>query len=316
MFRSTLARFASLGLSAPFLLVPAVTAQTPARPHITGVAHIAIYAHDYQKSRAFYGQFLGFEEPYDLKNADGTPSMTFYKINERQYIELFPERKPDTDRLNHISLETDDIDALRVYLRSKGIKVPDEVKKGRIGNYNFNITDPEGHTVEMVQYAKDGWTVREKGKHLPSTRISQHMMHVGIIVSNLDAETKFYTDILGFKETWRGSKSGTVLSWTNLKVPDGQDYIEMMLYKEPPPETQRGTAHHLALEVSDIEASVAELKSRAYFTLYAKPIEVRTGTNRKRQANLFDPDGTRSELMEPKTIDGKPAPSSNAPWPE
>jgi catechol 2,3-dioxygenase-like lactoylglutathione lyase family enzyme len=102
MSRST---FLTLALFCSALLA----AQTPPRPPITGVAHIAVFAHDYEKSRAFYGKFLGFEEPYDLKNADGSPSMTFFKINERQYIELFPERKPDTDRLSHISLETDDI---------------------------------------------------------------------------------------------------------------------------------------------------------------------------------------------------------------
>jgi hypothetical protein len=40
------------------------------------------------------------------------------------------------------------------------------------------------------------------------------------------------------------------------------------------------------------------------------------GINRKRQANLFDPDGTRTEIMEPNTIDGKPTPSSTAPAPQ
>jgi len=45
-------------------------------------------------------------------------------------------------------------------------------------------------------------------------------------------------------------------------------------------------------------------------------MEIRTGVNRKRQLNLFDPDGTRVELMEPKTIDGAPAPSSTAPPPK
>jgi len=39
------------------------------------------------------------------------------------------------------------------------------------------------------------------------------------------------------------------------------------------------------------------------------------GTNRKRQLNLFDPDGTRVELMEPGTVDGQPVPSSTAPPP-
>jgi hypothetical protein len=47
-------------LSGSLLFVHSLSAQTPQRPHITGISHFAIYAHDYEKSRAFYGQFLGF----------------------------------------------------------------------------------------------------------------------------------------------------------------------------------------------------------------------------------------------------------------
>ena len=43
-----------------------------------------------------------------------------------------------------------------------------------------------------------------------------------------------------------------------------------------------------------------------------KALEIRTGVNRKRQCNLYDPDGTRIELMEPFTIDRKPTPSATA----
>jgi catechol 2,3-dioxygenase-like lactoylglutathione lyase family enzyme len=298
-------------LLAPSLLL----AQDAARPRILGVAHIAIYAADYEKSRAFYRDFLGFEEPYSLANPDGTPSLTFFKINDRQYIELFPETAPHTDRLNHISIETGNAEAMRVYLASRGVTVPKQVSKGRIGNSNFNIKDPEGHTVEIVQYEPDGWTVRERGRHMPETRVSKRMMHVGIIVTDLDPEMKFYTDILGFREFWRGSSSGAQLSWVNLKVPDGEDYIELMLYKDAPPPEGRGAAHHLCLEVSDVAASVAALEAKPYRKLYQRTIEPRVGVNRKRQANLFDPDGTRTELMEPVTVDGKPAPSSQAPPP-
>ena len=56
-----------------------LTAQTPQRPHIIGISHIALLAHDYEKSRAFYGEFLGFQEPYGLKNPDGSVIMTFFK---------------------------------------------------------------------------------------------------------------------------------------------------------------------------------------------------------------------------------------------
>jgi lactoylglutathione lyase len=73
--------------------------------------------------------------------------------------------------------------------------------------------------------------------------------------------------------------------------------------------------HHLCLEVPDIEKARATLESRAAKVGYTRPLEVRTGVNRKRQLNVYDPDGTRVELMEPTTIDGKPTPPSTAPAP-
>ena len=266
---------------------------------------------------AYYRDFLGFQEPYSLKNPDGTPSMTFFKINERQYIELFPEKQGGSDRLNHLSFETNDIEALRLYLGSRGVKVPARAQRARIGNLSFNIADPEGHTLEMVQYMPDGWTARERGKFLGDNRISKHLMHVGIIVTRLEPELRFYEDVLGFQETWRGSHSGTVLSWVNVKVPDGDDYVEFMLFKDAPSATQRGGAHHIALEAPDINAAVSTLEaSRYYRESYKRRIDIHTGVNRKRQANLYDPDGTRTELMEPRTIDGKPALASTAPPPQ
>jgi lactoylglutathione lyase len=58
------------------------------------------------------------------------------------------------------------------------------------------------------------------------------------------------------------------------------------------------------------------LQARAARGAYDKEIKIQVGVNRKRQINLYDPDGTRVELMEPVTIDGKPAPSSTAPPPK
>ena len=76
-----------------------------------------------------------------------------------------------------------------------------------------------------------------------------------------------------------------------------------------------GTLHHLCLEVPDISAAKATLEARPARKDYTRGLDVRTGVNRKRQLNLFDPDGTRVELMEPKTVDGVPTPSSTAPPP-
>jgi catechol 2,3-dioxygenase-like lactoylglutathione lyase family enzyme len=300
-------------LIALLALTPLLLAQEPKRPRVLGVAHIALFVSDIEKSRAFYKDFLGFGEPFKLDKPDGSLSLTFIKVTDRQYIELFPGLQPGADRLNHISIQTDDADAMRAYLGSRGVKVPATVPKGRIKNSNFNVKDPDGHTVEIVQYEPDGWSLREKGKFMTGARISERMLHLGILVGDLSASRKFYGDILGFHEIWRGSRDGAVLSWTNMQVPDGEDYIEFMLYKDLPDPDKRGTAHHICLMTPDIAAAKAKLETRS--GLYSKPMEIRTGTNRRRQMNLYDPDGTRVELMEPVTVDGKATPSSNAPPP-
>jgi lactoylglutathione lyase len=134
-------------------------------------------------------------------------------------------------------------------------------------------------------------------------------------VGNLPAADHFYREVLGLTEIWRGSRSGTELSWVNLRVPDGQDYIELMLYGTLPPPSARGSQHHICLEVTGIEEAKARLFERRQAASYSGPFEIRVGTNRKRQLNLFDPDGTRVELMEPRTVDGQPVPSSTAPPP-
>ncbi|HYI97244.1 MAG TPA: VOC family protein [Bryobacteraceae bacterium] len=298
------------------VLAAFVFGQETKRPKITGVAHVAYYVKDVDKSRTFYKDFLGYDEPFLLKNADGSLSLTFIKINDRQYIELFPEREPNSDRLNHISIETDDAEAMRRYLATRGVKVPDKAGKGRIGNANFNVKDPDGHTVEIVQYMPDGWSKRDAGKFMPSTRISDRMMHTGIIVNELTPAMQFYTGILGFEDIWRGSRDGKVLNWVNVKPAETIDYVELMLHDPVPEPTKRGSAHHICLVVPDLDKAAAILKERAAKTGYDKPMEIRTGINRKRQLNLFDPDGTRVELMEPHTIDGKPTPSATAPPPK
>lgn len=293
------------------LLAAVAQAQEPKRPRITGVAHVAFFTSDLYKTRAFYKSVLGYEEPYDLKNPDGSLNMSFIKINERQYVELSKEIAPDTDRLNHVSIETDDIAAMRNYLAAKGIKVPAAPGKVRIGNLAFNVKDPDGHTLEFVQYMPGSLTVKAAGKFLGPKRVSDRMAHFGIIVGNVEASMKFYKDILGFTETWRGARSPERLDWINMRVPDGEDYIEFMLYSELPEPTKRGSQHHICLFVPDINAALKVIQERPY----TRPLEVRTGVNRKRQLNLFDQDGSRIELMEPVTIDGKPTPSSKAPPP-
>lgn len=300
----------------------AVFAQTAVeRPKVLGVAHMAVYVKDLAKTRQFYKEFLGFGEPFTLPKADGTGvRIAFVKVNDDQYIEIFTEPDRGEGQLNHISFSTDNADRMYAYLKSKGVAVVGDrgsVPKGMTGNKNFNVKDPDGHIVEMVEYQPDSWTAREKGKHMPVTRISEQILHVGVLSGELEDSVKFYGGILGFREFWRGSSTPTTLSWVNVRPAEAESYLELMLYDKLPAPDNRGTQHHVCLVVPDAEKALAELERRSARGLYpnGRPMAIRTGINRKRQINLYDPDGTRIELMEPNTVDGQPAANSTAPAP-
>jgi len=277
------------------LLAPA----SPPRPRILGISHVGLKVSDVAAARAFYEGFLGLRE---------------LRVSGRQYVELRPGLAPEEDRLDHIALEADDVEGLRRYLASRGVAVPDQVERDN-GGGRFRAHDPDGHAVEFVQVSSAGRRELERTELAGVARVSDHVLHVGIIVGDVPAALRFYGDVLGFSETWRGSRSGTELSWINMKVPDGGEYVEFMLYGERPAPNARGTQHHICLEVADLARAQAWLEARPNRASYARPLEPRVGTNRKRQLNLYDPDGTRVELMEPGTVDGEPAPSSTAPPP-
>jgi lactoylglutathione lyase len=98
-------------------------------------------------------------------------------------------------------------------------------------------------------------------------------------------------------------------------VPDGNDYLELMLYEQLPDEDKRLTAHHICLEVPSVPRAEGLLRDRD-LPVPCKPItSIRIGINGKRQLNCFDPDGTRVELMEPQPAEGQPVAPSPAPPP-
>ena len=275
---------------------------SPQRPPIVGVAHIGLRTDDITAARKFYGGVLGFQEPFSLDRLpeDGTGLLlTYFKVNDHQYIEVFPELKdPKQDRLSHISFETTDIDALYAYLKSRGVKVPDKLEPMQDGNRGFNVIDPDGHDVEFIQYLPGSLHSLNFGKFLPSTRVSERMIHVGVVVKDRAAADRFYKEILGFQDTWHGGMKDNTTDWVDMRVPEGTDWLEYMLNVENPDPRELGVMHHLALGVPGVNASYQQLLKNN-FKFDEKP---QIGRDGKWQLNLYDPNFTRVELMEPKPV--------------
>jgi catechol 2,3-dioxygenase-like lactoylglutathione lyase family enzyme len=272
-----------------------------ARPKILGIAHIGVRTDDLAAARKFYGNFLGYQEPftYDRPASEGGGLLcTYFKVNDHQYIEVFPELKdPKQDRLSHISFETDNIDRLRDYMASQGVKVPEKLEPMGDGNRGFQVHDPDGHLVEFIQYMPGSLHSKNFGKFLPPTRVSDHMIHVGVTVQDRAAADRFYRDILGFKDIWHGGMKDDRTDWVDMRVPDGTDWLEYMLNVHDPDPHTLGVMHHMALGVPSVKAGYETVGQRG---LNPKPPQI--GRDGKWQLNLYDPNFTRIELMEPKPV--------------
>ncbi|MGA9811218.1 MAG: VOC family protein [Terriglobales bacterium] len=273
-----------------------------ARPAIVGVAHIGLKTDNLEAARKFYTGVLGFQEPFSL---DKTPDegtgllLTYFKVNDHQYIEMFPElTDPKMDRLSHISFETTDAEQMRAYLASRGVKVPEKLEPMQDGNRGFDVIDPDGHDVEFVEYRPGSLHSRNFGKFLPDTRISTRIIHVGVTVKDRAAADRFYKDILGFKLQWQGGMKDANTDWVAMRVPDGTDWLEYMLNVHNPDPHTLGVMHHLSLGVPSIQAGYKLALARGY-TAKEKP---QIGRDGKWQYNLYDPNFTRVELMEPKPV--------------
>jgi len=289
-----------------------IVAQTvPTRPKILGISHVGFFVSDLPKSLDFWHGLLGYDVSYEHKNPEDSFTIGLLKINDHQFVELSNQQPPaHRGHLSYIAFTVSSAEQMRLYLVSHGILDDPKVRKDITGALSVMVSDPDGNLIEFVEPQPD--KARTGGKFLPATRISDSIYHLGFLVGSSEKSIKFYGDILGFREFWRGSSNGTQLSWIDMQVPDGSDYVEFMLYRDLPPPDKRGGQEHLSLLVSDVQKSIAVLESRAAFQTYGKPIAPHTGVNGKRQVNLYDPDGTRVELMESGTADGKLVPPSTA----
>jgi catechol 2,3-dioxygenase-like lactoylglutathione lyase family enzyme len=293
--RGLLLLFASC--AAAWLARPQAPAE-PARPPIVGVAHIGLKTKDLPTARDFYGHYLGYQEPFTLDKPSGGLMLTYFKVNDHQYIEVFPELKSDTeDRLSHIAFETTNIQQLRDYLASRGVTVPANLKKGLDGNVSMMLKDPDGHNVEFVEYMPGSLHSNNFGRFLPESRISERIIHVGITVADRAAADHFYKDILEFRDIWHGGMTDDRIDWVDMRVPEGTDWCEYMLNVHNPSPKSLGVMHHLALGVPSVEAAYKRLEERGL-----KMEAPKIGRDGKWQLNLYDPDLTRAELMEPKPV--------------
>lgn len=125
-------------------------------PFIKQLAHACIFAHDLDTTERFYCEVLGIGKAFDFKR--GEDWIGFYlDLGGRTFIEVF--RKAETsfsesNQINHICLETEDLDGLVAHIEQQGVAITDK-KLGVDGTWQAWITDPNGVKLEIFQYTSD-----------------------------------------------------------------------------------------------------------------------------------------------------------------
>lgn len=265
----------------------------PTRPAITSISHMCVYASDLKASDDFYSRILGAAKAADPDDPKGSR----YYFSATQFVEVLPlPANHGISRMACVAYNTADASAMRQYLRSRDVQSVGEMHTGEGGTRWFETKDPEGNVVRFVQ---PGQVKMPLGGDPIGTKI----IHVGYMVRNRAEEDHFYREILGFRPYWFGGMHADHVDWISQQVPDGHDWLEYMMVGEGSgvPEShvdarQLGVMNHFSIGVPNMEQAVAKLYREN--RLPQKHDGPQMGKDGKWQANWYDPDGTRVELME------------------
>lgn len=120
--------------------------------------HVAIICSNYEKSKAFYTNVLGFDVQNEVYRKERQSHKLDLALNGEYLIELFsfpnpPERptRPEAAGLRHIAFEVDDIEKCVQQLQDKGVDA-EPIRIDEFTNKKFTfLFDPDNLPIEIYE---------------------------------------------------------------------------------------------------------------------------------------------------------------------
>lgn len=126
--------------------------------NIRSIHHVAILTDDYQKSKRFYTEVLGFEIVNEVYREERKSYKLDLAINGLYQVELFsfPEYKerasfPEAKGLRHLAFAVDDVDAAYQELKDKNVNVQEVRVDEYTGKKFCFFYDPNGQPLELYE---------------------------------------------------------------------------------------------------------------------------------------------------------------------
>lgn len=122
------------------------------------IHHVAVICSDYQKSKEFYVEKLGFEIENEVFREERNSYKLDLKVAGIYQIELFsfpnpPERvnSPETRGLRHLAFEVDNVEKTAAELNEKGIET-EPIRIDEITGKKFTFfKDPDNLPLEVYE---------------------------------------------------------------------------------------------------------------------------------------------------------------------
>ena len=289
-------------------------AQPPAAPAvdlpILGLAGVTFRSSNLDKSRAYYQGVLGFQEAFSLKDSSRNVTSIFFKVNDDQYIEVIPGLKPgEMHRIARAMVQSSDLEKLHRIFTERGVN-PSPIRKGPDGNPVFRVAAPSDHNIDFIQYVPGSQQTLARGKFLSPDRLSTHIWHVGLRTTDREAIAPFWAKL--------GIPGGDLPGGRNESIdnPANDSNTETKyppLDRDNPAQAAQwerendGAANHVAIEIADMRKARDTAQQRGKYT--DLQVRAQVGGSRHWLVHLFDPDGSRTELMESAFQDPAKLPS-------
>lgn len=129
---------------------------------IKGIHHIAVICSNYQKSKQFYVEILGFPIIRETYRAERHSYKLDLRVSATEAIELFsfpdpPLRpsQPEACGLRHLAFAVDDLDAAVMDLQGKGIEL-EPIRLDQLTGKRFVFfRDPDELPLELYEISGD-----------------------------------------------------------------------------------------------------------------------------------------------------------------
>ncbi len=267
-------------------------AQENTRPKIWGIAKMTYLVSDLKVARDYYGKFLGFYEAFSYNSPLG--KVISFKVNDRQFLEFIADKEArQKQRLVSVSFETENVEQMRNFLKTKGVKVPEKLNVDGAGNDIILVHDSSGIPVEFIKLNPNSLHIKSKGKFLSSDRISKRIHHAGLYCKKVLDNDPFYSGVLGFKEIWRFPEDMNQDVLANyMQIPDCVEIVEHYTSNDI-------NFSHPCLLVDDMQEAIYTLKERRGDNPIPRPV---IGKGKRWILNLRNADGTGIELTESHVV--------------